>query len=65
MSKTHLSFDPQTIAIAQIAVVILSRPEAMSTKMTLQDGCARAYNLLCAAARTIEERAAALDKVQG
>jgi hypothetical protein len=48
MSKTsHQQFSPESIA--QIAVVILSQPVNLNNKMSFQDACARAYNLLVAA----------------
>jgi hypothetical protein len=60
MSKTsHQQFSPESIA--KIAVVILSQPVNLNNKMSFQDACARAYNLLVAAQRSIDERTAALE----
>jgi hypothetical protein len=64
MSKPH-QFDPTTIAVAQIAAVILSRPLSMSHKMSFASAAAEAWNLLCAAERSCNERAAALEAAGG
>lgn len=57
MSTPSKQFSPESIAA--IAVVILSRPLSMSGRMTFQDACAQAHNLLVAAVRSNEEREAA------
>jgi hypothetical protein len=59
MSKPSQQFSPEIIA--QIAVVILSRPLSMVNKMSFRDACAQAHNLLVAAERSNTERAAALE----
>jgi hypothetical protein len=58
MSKPTPQFSPESIA--QIAAIILSQPLNLNHKMTFQDACAKAHNLLVAAQRSNEERAAAL-----
>jgi hypothetical protein len=60
MPKPSHQFPPESIA--QIAVVILSQPLSMTQKMSFQDACTRAHNLLVAAVRSNEERAAAAAK---
>ncbi|MHB8216252.1 MAG: hypothetical protein ACYDDS_09250 [Candidatus Sulfotelmatobacter sp.] len=61
MSKpSHPQFSPEIIA--QIAAVIVSQPVNFSRGMSFQDACARAYNLLLAAQRSITEREAAATK---
>jgi hypothetical protein len=57
MSKPTQSFSPEIIA--QIAAVILLQPINLAN-MTFQEACARAHNLLVAAARSNAEREAAL-----
>lgn len=59
MSKPSQQFSPEVIA--QIAVAILSRPVNLAGKMSFQDACAAAHNLLVAASRSCAERAAAFD----
>lgn len=53
----HTTFTPETIAIAQVASVILSRPESLSLKMTYNAACFHAYNLLLAARSFQDQRA--------
>jgi hypothetical protein len=59
MSATlHAKFTPETIAIATVAVAVLSQPVNMVQKMTFGSACAHAFKLLVAAQNFQDERAA-------
>jgi len=58
-SSHQKSFSPEVIA--QIAVVVLSQPVSLASKMSLSTACRIAHNILVAAERFNAERDAALD----
>lgn len=64
MSKTPPQpFSPEAVQIASIAAVILLQPANLASGMSYQDACARAYNLLVSAQRSVKERAEAFYQV--
>lgn len=56
-APAHTKFTAETIAIAQVASVILSQAANLSTKMTYNAACRHAYLLLVAARDYQEQRA--------
>jgi len=57
MTPTASKFSPETIAIAEIASVIILQPVNLVAKMTYNAACRHAYNLLVAARNYQDERA--------